>query len=297
MLTNITITTIIIMEKKSRRNSLTINSYAKINLFLDVLSKRTDGFHEIRTIFSEISLSDTLNFILTKNIGVKILTNKYFVSSENNLIYKVAIFIKKKYNVRDSVEISLQKNIPISAGLGGGSSNAAVTIKALSEIWDLKLSQAEKHEIAAEFGSDINFFLTGGCALGEGRGEIVKPLDDIQMDNIFLVKPNFGISSSTAYGAVKISRENQNWQNLVKSSQTRYCFNKLQEGITELYPEIKMIIEFLEANGAEKAILSGSGSTVIGFCPERQTAEKFSKYYSSKGYWNFITKTKGRSTK
>ena len=111
MLTNIITIITIIMEMRSRENKLTVRSHAKINLFLDVLSRRPDGFHQIRTIFTEISLHDTLNFILTKNQGVKILTNKCFVSSENNLIYKVAIFIKEKYNVQDCVEVFLDKHM------------------------------------------------------------------------------------------------------------------------------------------------------------------------------------------
>ena len=113
--------------------NLKIDSSAKINLFLDVLSKRSDGYHQIRTIFSEIELSDTINFALTKKGTIKLLSNKDFVSAKKNLIYKVAIFIKKKYSVKFGVEIELQKNIPISAGMGGGSSNAASTIIALSE--------------------------------------------------------------------------------------------------------------------------------------------------------------------
>lgn len=277
--------------------ALTLKSYAKINLFLDVLSKRSDGFHNIRTIFSEITLFDTINFILTKNSSVRILTNKDFVSSENNLIYKVAIFIRDYYNVQDSVEVFLEKNIPVCAGLGGGSSNAAVTIKALSDLWRLNLSESEMHDIAAEFGSDINFFLEGGCALGEGRGEQINKLDDITIDNLFLVKPPFEISSWEAYKAVELTQENIKWKDFIENSDPKLCFNKLQEGIGRIYPEIVEIINFLENNGAEKAILSGSGSTVIGFCPNTETAIRLSKYYSNKKYWNYITKTKRRSTK
>ncbi|MFC1887810.1 4-(cytidine 5'-diphospho)-2-C-methyl-D-erythritol kinase [Candidatus Cloacimonadota bacterium] len=285
------------MEKRREKNKISLKSFAKINLFLDVLAKRPDGYHDIRTIFSEISLYDTLNFILTKNNEVKILTNKYFVSSKNNLIYRVALFIKEKYNVQDSVEVFLEKNIPISAGLGGGSSNAATTIRALSELWDLNLSNSDMHEIAAEFGSDINFFLAGGSALGEGRGEKIIELDDIFLENIFLVKPSFGISSSEAYKSVQLDVNNNNWQELIRTTDPGFCFNKLQKGISKIYPEISEIIEFLENNGAEKAILSGSGSTVIGFCPDKKSADWLTNYYSDKGYWNYITKTKRRSTK
>ena len=269
-------------------------SYAKINLFIDVLAKLDSGYHQIRTIFSEIDLCDKLNFVLTKKGSIKILTNKDFVSVENNLIYKVAIFIKQKYNVQCGAEIELEKNIPISAGLGGGSSNAAHTILALSQLWDLNLSKTEMHQIAEIFGSDINFFLEGGTALGENRGEIISLQNDLEIENIFLINPGFEISSKEAYQLVNISTENQNWSKILTKKDMRFCFNKLEEEISRKYPVIKNIIDDLKDNGASNAILSGSGATIIGFCPDFQTAQKFETYYSKKGFWNIITKTKRR---
>ncbi len=281
------------MERVKKKN-LRIYSSAKINLFLDVLAKRPDGYHQIRTIFTEIGLADIINFALTKKGSVKILSDIDFVSVKENLIYKVAVFIKEKYNVKFGVEINLQKKIPISAGMGGGSSNAASTIMALSELWNINLSKEEMHKIAENFGSDINFFLEGGCALGENRGEKISRLKQIKLDNIFLVNPGFGVSSKEAYDAVLLNdHENNNWTKLIEEENTLWCFNKLQVGVCKNYPKIKKIIDYLLENGAEQAILSGSGATVIGFCPDRTSAEKFSKYYSNMGYWNYITKTRG----
>ncbi len=280
-----------------KHNYLRKNSSAKINLFLDVLSKRSDGYHQIRTIFSEIELSDTITFALTKKGTVKILSDIDFVSEKENLIYKVAIFIKEKYNVKFGVEIELQKNIPIAAGMGGGSSNAACTITALSELWDINLSKEEMHNIAEKFGSDINFFLEGGCALGENRGEKISYLKQIGLDNIFLVNPGFRITSKEAYEAVSINTcKNDDWKKLLLHENLQFCYNKLQNGVCKIYPEIQKIISYLKENGAEQAMLSGSGATIIGFCPDGTVAENFSKYYSNIGYWNYITKTK-RSTK
>ncbi len=280
-----------------KKKNLRISSSAKINLFLDVLSKRQDGYHQIRTIFSEIELADIINFALTKKGTVKILSNIDFVSVKENLIYKVAVFIKERYNVKFGVEIKLQKNIPISAGMGGGSSNAASTIIALSALWNLDLSKREMHTIAENFGSDINFFLEGGCALGENRGEKINNLKQIELDNIFLVNPGFEISSKEAYDAVSLDgHKNDNWTKLIKDENIQWCFNKLQDGVCKRYPEIRKIIDYLLKNGAEQAMLSGSGATIIGFCPDRAIAEKFSIYYSNLGYWNYVTKTK-RSTK
>lgn len=224
------------------------------------------------------------------------MTGTDFISIEENIIYRVAVFIKDKYKVEDGVDIELEKNIPIAAGLGGGSSNAASTISVLSELWNLNLSDSKMHNIARNLGSDINFFLKGGCALGEGRGDKITPLEHINIDNIFLVNPGFRISSKEAYQAVHISNENTQWRKLISTHDAGYCYNKLEEGICRKYPEIKFIIEHLENNGAKKAMLSGSGATIIGFCPNKKIADNFTKYYSKKKYWNCITKTK-RSTK
>ena len=172
-LTNTIITITTIMAKK-KIISVLRNSSAKINLFLDVLSSRLDGYHEIRTIFSEIDLYDVLNFTLTKNSTIKILANTDFVSLEKNLIYKVAIFIQKKYNVQYGATIDLHKHIPISAGLGGGSSNAATALLGLAGLWQLR-DKKKIMSIAKKLGSDVPFFLTGGCQLGIGRGERLYP--------------------------------------------------------------------------------------------------------------------------
>lgn len=234
---------------------------------------------------------------MTKKGAVQILSDTDFVSVEKNLIYKVGIFIKKKFKVKEGAEVELEKKIPISAGLGGGSSNAASTIIALNKIWDLHLTPQQMHHIAAEFGSDINFFLHGGTAIGENRGEKIVPADDIELNNIFLVNPGFGISSKEAYENVEITTPNKNWNKILETGDVKFCFNKLESGISKLYPEITNIIKYLNENGAAKAMLSGSGATVIGFCPNQETAEKFSNHFSKKKYWNCITKTIKRRTK
>ena len=232
---------------------------------------------------------------MTKNRDIRILANRDFVNTEDNLIYKVAFFIQQQYNVKYGVSIELTKRIPVAAGLGGGSSDAAATIKAVSALWRLDLSQDAMHEIASRFGSDINFFLDGGTSLGVGRGEKLSPQDDLDVSHIFLVNPGFGIPSREAYGMVEDMHPEERWKNLLQTHDMRYAFNRLQMGICKAYPEIMTIIRHLENNGAEKAILSGSGPTIIGFCPDRATAESLSEFYSNQGYWNYITKTKRRT--
>ena len=233
---------------------------------------------------------------MTENKDIRILCNKDFLSNEKNLIYQIAFFIQKKHNVNKGVEVVLNKNIPVSAGLGGGSSNGAQTILALQKLWNLQMSDVEINNIASEFGSDINFFLTGGCALGEGRGEKITPVDDMNFNNILLVNPGFAISSKEAYEIVEIpEKENPDWKQLLKSKNKTLCFNSLEKKICQKYPEIQNIITHLKNNGAENAILSGSGATVIGFFKDHKNAKINSDHYTEKKYWNTITKTKRRT--
>jgi len=281
------------VRKMRKKTELCLKSPAKINLFLDVLREKSNGFHEIRTVFTELELCDLINFTLTEKDSIKILSNLDSLNNKENLVYKIAFFIKQKYNVQRGVEITLEKNIPISAGLGGGSSNAATTIKALSELWQLQLTPKQQHEIAAKFGSDINFFLQGGTCLGEDRGEQITPLSNLEIENILLINPGFAISSKTAYELVELNGENRDWDFFKSTFNPETCFNKLEVGIRQKFAVIDRELNFLEENGANKAILSGSGATMIAFFPDRKTAEKLAQHYSKQNYWNYITKTKG----
>ena len=273
-------------------------SHAKINLFLDVLEKMENGYHRISTMFSEISLHDTIKFSLTKYHDIKLLSDIDELKNRDNLIYKVAIFIQNKYSVRYGAKIELKKLIPIAAGLGGGSSNAATTIRGLNWIWCLNLSKGEMHDIAQRFGSDINFFLEGYQALGTGRGEIIQPLNiDLAIENILLVNPNIYILSSEAYELVEFSQPNPNLNDLLDSQDPKYCFNKLEAGILKKYPILSEIFSFLYAKGAKKVILSGSGSTIIGFFGDPRKCESAQDQMKKNGFWTYITLTRRRQNK
>ena len=210
-------------QQRVKRKRLQRVSYAKVNLYLEILRKRKDGFHDIRTVFSEISLSDEIIFTLTKNQEIEIWSFPEIVNGENNIIYKVAVFIKDKYRVNQGVEITLKKSIPHQAGLGGGSSNAATTIKALDKLWSLNLSEREMNLIAQKFGSDINFFLKGGTAIGYGRGEKITESKDIIIENMLIVKPDFGISTKEAYGLISEYKvDNKRWNNFLETGDIKY---------------------------------------------------------------------------
>ena len=282
-------------QQRAKRKKIVKKAYAKINLFLEIYKKREDGYHNIRTIFSEISLNDEIIFTLTKNPEIKFLSFPEIVNLENNIIYKIAVFIKDKYGVQRGVEIILKKQIPHQAGLGGGSSDAASTIMALNELWRLNLSLKEMEGIAQKFGSDISFFLFGGTAIGKGRGEILEPLPkDILIDNIVLIKPALGISTKEAYSLI-VPREkaSEKWDVFLSTTNVEYTMNDFEEVILKKYPEIQEIFNMIIANGA-KPLLSGSGSTVIAFCKSRDTAKKINNYFANRNYWTYITKTMRR---
>ncbi len=266
-------------------------SYAKINLILNVESRLDSGYNKIRTLFSEIDLSDNLKYSLTKSKEIEVWSNIAELCGKRNLIYTVATYLKDIYSVDSGVKIELEKHIPLAAGLGGGSSNAANAIKALNTLWSLNMTKDEMHTIAAKFGSDLNFFLEGGTALGSNRGEIIERIEPINIDKILLVKPALGISSAEAYKLINIRETNSNFDKFIETKDLKLLFNDLQTGIIKKYPEISNIIEQLQANGAEVAQMSGSGSTCFGIYTSAKLLKQSYDYFKTKGYWTKITKT------
>jgi len=282
-------------KRKPGRDSIRAiskRSYAKINLYLEILGKRPDNYHQIRSIFSEIDLYDEMNFALLEREEIKVNSSIAIGKLEDNTVYRVAKLMQDRFDIDKGIEIEIIKRIPLGAGLGGGSSNAATAIKALSRLWSLNMKNEDMESLAAETGSDINFFLYGGTALGEGRGEIVKVIDPIDLDMILLVKPKYGISSSDAYRWLTEYGNNDNWEKLIETKDPACCFNRLESTIRTKFPEIDGLIRHLKSNGARQAILSGSGSTVIGFYDDRQIFDDHFNYYKEKGFWCYQTKTK-----
>jgi len=235
-----------------------------------------------------------MTFLLTKDGDVKFWSDIDLGKLSDNTVYKVASLIKERYKVKEGIEIRLEKKIPVGAGLGGGSSNAATTIKVLRNLWNLDLREDDMHSLAAKVGSDVNFFLIGGTAMGEGRGERVRILEPIDFEMILLVKPDYGIRSGDAYQLVTEYGDNQNWKYLLNEKDARYCFNRFDSVLRARYPEINEIVDYMLENGAIKAIVSGSGSTVIGFYDNQQTYDYHYDYYNEKGFWCCQTKTKRR---
>ena len=277
----------------------TQKSLAKVNLFLDTIAIRKDGFHEIKTILTEIKLVDNLIFSLTESNRIKISCSSKELNDSSNIIYKIACFLKDKYKVKKGLDITLRKNIPISAGLGGGSSNAAATIKSCNTLWNLQLSKDDMHRIAARFGSDINFFLEGGIAYLTGKGEKVSKIPtNLKVENLLLVNPQIPISSRQAYAWSKIKPERKDKYQRLKDSIkkndirniSRNLYNSLEDGVFKLYPIIKTIKEKMLNFGAMGSLMSGSGSTVFGIFDSKDRMQLAEKYFMSLDFWTYRTK-------
>ena len=265
-------------------------SYAKINLFLELIGKLPNNYHQVNTILCSIDLFDLLNYELIESPEIILTCNIPSLISTSNLIYRVASYVKERFNVSSGIKIHLEKHIPISAGLGGGSSNAANCILALNEMWQLNLSKPQMHKIASQFGSDVNFFLEGGTAKGENRGEIIIKLPPILLNNILLVNPGLELSSAEAYKLAALPKKQEQLKfdpsNLIGS-----CFNRLESGIRSAYPVIDNIINTISNFGAKIAMMSGSGSTCFGIFDSKDDLKACQQYFDQKGFWTYATKT------
>ena len=182
---------------------LELKAYGKINLTLEVLGLREDGFHEIKSIMQTIDIFDVLYFEKIPENTIKLAGNSQEIPyDDSNLIVKAARLLKDRYQIKEGVSIYLEKRIPVEAGLAGGSSDCAATLKGLNQLWDLKLSTEKLMELGGILGSDIPYTILGGTALVEGRGEKVLKIKDISEREILVVKPDFGVSTKRVYEEV-----------------------------------------------------------------------------------------------
>jgi len=261
-----------------------IASPAKINLFLEVLGKLDTGYHEIDTVLCSINLFDYLIISLTKTRGIKFWCNVPELMSESNLVVKVSNYVIDNYDIEFGLDIKLWKNIPVAAGLGGGSSNAAITLMVLNRLLSLQIDKARLIGIASEFGSDTPFFLLGGWAQAKGRGEILGSCPEHSLSNILLVNPGIQISSSEAYQSVKIPTSSE-LKRYNRKSPTNSIFNRLEKGIRSRYQKVDELLHKLNEMGAERVAMSGSGSTCFGIYPDQGSLLSSQEYFTGLGYW------------
>lgn len=251
---------------------LYIKAPAKINLTLDVLHKRPDNYHEIEMIMTTVDLADRIGLKATES-GIHIESADRFVPNDSrNLAYQAAQLLKDRFGIKSGVIISLDKQIPVAAGLAGGSSDAAATLKGLNQLWQLNLSLDELAALGAQIGSDVSFCVYGGTALAKGRGEIIQELPTPPNCWVILAKPTIGVSTADVYGAFDVTKaEHPNTQAMIEALETgdyqAMCDNlgnALESVTLNLYPEVAQIKEQMKKFGADAVLMSGSGPTVFG---------------------------------
>lgn len=251
---------------------LYVKAPAKINLTLDVLHKRPDNYHEIEMIMTTVDLADRIGLKATES-GIHIESADRFVPNDSrNLAYQAAQLLKDKFHIKSGVIISLDKQIPVAAGLAGGSSDAAATLKGLNQLWQLNLSLDELAELGAQIGSDVSFCVYGGTALAKGRGEIIQELPTPPNCWVILAKPTIGVSTADVYGAFDVAKaEHPNTQEMIQAltdgdyqAMCDNLGNALESVTLNLYPEVAQIKEQMKKFGADAVLMSGSGPTVFG---------------------------------
>lgn len=270
-----------------------LKSYAKINLTLNILEKRPDNFHNISSIMEQINLYDTLKF----KKHDKIIVDCKEIPEKSNIVYKTAVLLKKKYNVKDGIKIKIKKNIPISGGLAGGSNNASTTLYALNKLWNLNLNFQDLLDNALELGSDVPFCLTGHTCLVKGRGELILKLKKIPNIPLLLINPDIEVSTANAYSLIKnIKKINQKHMlEAINKSDLNYIskhlFNDFEPILTKKYPIIKEIKQDLIENNALNALMTGSGPTVFAIFKNNQLQHKAYKNLKSKYKKIYLTHT------
>lgn len=282
--------------------SLTVQAPAKVNLALELIKKRDDGFHELKLVFQAIDLWDQLSFEQRPS-GVKLKVVESpapLAEDDSNIVVKTATkFIDEVMGGEGGVSITLRKRIPLAAGLGGGSSDAAATLLGLDHLFQTGVFPEELDDMASELGSDVNFFLYGGTALGTGRGEKIERWPETQALDLVLVKPDAGLSTADVYksglGEFTPGRLAEAFKGILqagdKNKVGRALYNGLERAAFNLRPEcfdIKM--EFINA-GALGSIVSGSGPTVFGLASSADHARSLAQKLNKKGRKVFVTHT------
>src|SRR5580692_3949574 len=277
--------------------SLEKKSPCKVNLLLNILGKRADDFHELETVMQPVNLFDEICFE-RGGVGIRLSCNdKNLTVDSKNLAFCAAEKFLEAAKISDSVKIHLEKKIPLAAGLGGGSGNAATTLLALNELYDQPLAAEKLCEIAATLGSDIPFFLQNKPALATGRGEKIRPLENFPAlagKAFLLIHPGFGISTPWAYQNLArfpdaLNGEKGRSQKLISLLQSadlktaaREFYNSLEAPALEKFPILGLFQEFLRANDALAALMSGSGSTTFAICKNVFAAESLVEKFKSK---------------
>ncbi len=261
---------------------LKVKARAKINLTLDVLGKRPDGYHEVEMVMQTIELHDLL-LLEEADRGVVVTTsNPLLAAGESNIAYKAARLVMDALGVEKGIRIHIIKNIPVAAGLAGGSTDAAAVLKGLNSLWDLGLSKDEAEKMGASIGSDVPFCVRGGTALARGRGEILSNLPDAPEMWLVLAKPPLEVSTAEVYqnfDPARVKRRPdtkhmlESIHNGNKAEVIENLANVLETVTFTRYPEVLQLKRVMEESGLRRTLMSGSGPTVFGVADSRAAAE------------------------
>ncbi len=281
-------------------DEIKIQARAKINIALDVLGKRGDGYHEVSMIMHQVDLYDLVSIKRIKG-GINLRTNcGYLPVDEGNIAYKAAKLMIETYGITEGVEINIEKNIPVAAGLAGGSTDAAAVLNGMNQLWELDIKRKELMTISKPLGADVPFCVLGGAALAEGIGERLTPITGLEYAWVVLAKPNLCVSTADVYKNLDLSsiKERPKMDLLLKAMKendlqivSQNLCNVLESVTERMYPIIKDIKRKLYEYQALGSLMSGSGPTVFGFYKDYQKAksayENFKKVYKQ----TYVVKT------
>ncbi|MEX1274711.1 MAG: 4-(cytidine 5'-diphospho)-2-C-methyl-D-erythritol kinase [Bacteroidota bacterium] len=266
---------------------MTLRAYAKINIGLRVIGKRPDQYHAIETVFHQVDLCDEINLVQNDE-GIHFSTDRSELPSDrSNLCVRAAQLIQDVTGIHSGVDMTLRKRIPIGAGLGGGSADAAAVLKGLVRLWSLDITTDELEALSSSLGSDVPFFIRGGTAYATGRGEILESMPVTIPYTIAVVTPPIQVSTAWAYAHISPSPrqtgENlKDWLSALALPQTDIesrCRNDFEQIVFAAHPQIRSIKESLLQRGARLALMSGSGSSVFGFFLEPHTLDGLEKEF------------------
>ncbi|HBP24922.1 MAG TPA: 4-(cytidine 5'-diphospho)-2-C-methyl-D-erythritol kinase [Oribacterium sp.] len=266
-------------------NHIKLQAYGKINLSLDVLRQRPNGYHDVRMIMQTVKLHDNIDLERSTTPGIQLKTNLPFLPvNENNLMYRAAKLLMDEFHIKEGVRMSLRKVIPVAAGMAGGSADAAAVLYGMNRLFDLRLSLEELKARGVQLGADIPFCLMRGTALSEGIGEILTPLPALPNCSIVLAKPGISVSTKTVYENLHVNalppEAHPNVDQVIdalKAQDVRavagHMGNILETVTTKSHPEIDLLKQQMLSFGAQNAMMSGSGPTVFGLFTDAAKAQ------------------------
>ncbi len=269
---------------------------AKINLFLDILSKRPDGYHDLGTLFQTVAVGDDLFAEEEKTPRITVRYNiPQAYSLEEDLVYRAAKLLQETFGVKYGASFYLEKKMPLGAGLGGGSADAAAALRLLNRLWNLNLSPEELEKFGAKLGADVPFLVRGGTALAEGIGDVLTHLEPLELPDeaaLLIATPKCSVPTRAAYAGC-VPSGNSRWEIFRQSDFQNFrdfAFNKFEETVLPQFPQISRMKLLLENAGAEFALMSGSGASVFGVFDKKSQAEKAARLVDAEARFVAVTR-------